>query len=147
MSREIYHPCTFFVQDIEDRKSFREFQNGWSRVILIGNAFCSFRTIGNGISRREADALWPSLEVLVVSGLHLAFLYLRAIRFEAVKIFCTRERFRLNVYIKKKKKKLKRTEGRLNDTRHYKNCIHKILDYSIQIVYERWNICNRPINF
>lgn len=54
----------------EDRVLFREFQNGRSRVILIGNAFCSFRTIGNGISRREADALWPSLEVLVVSALH-----------------------------------------------------------------------------
>ena len=85
---------------------------------------------------RGARRLWPTS----------AFLYLRAIRFEAVKIFSTRERFRLNVIIKekkkkKKRKKLKRTEGEIKrDTRYYKNRIHKILDYSIQFVYERWNI-------
>lgn len=85
---------------------------------------------------RGARRLWPTSGLLVFTRDTIRgrenFLYTR---------------FRLNVYIKKKKKKLKRTEGRLNDTRHYKNRIHKILDYSIQIVYERWNICNRPINF
>ena len=51
---------------------------------------------------RGARRLWPTS----------AFLYLRAIRFEAVKIFSTRERFRLNVIIKEKKKKKKKGKKR-----------------------------------
>lgn len=86
---------------------------------------------------RGARRLWPTSGLLVFTRDTIRgrenFLYTRTISSKRL--------------YKEKKKKLKRTEGRLNDTRHYKNCIHKILDYSIQIVYERWNICNRPINF
>lgn len=59
--KKLCHSATFFTKiRIEILRSCK-FLNGWFRAILIGNAFWSFRTTSNGISRHEADALWPSL--------------------------------------------------------------------------------------
>lgn len=59
--KKLCHSATFFTKTRIEILRFCKFLNGWSRAILIGNAFWSFRTTSNGISRHEADALWPSL--------------------------------------------------------------------------------------